>query len=169
MESLSSLKERLSSAEEELRKITKSKRGAVPWAHGVQDQYETQMYSYEEYTDDKKASWLKREIKELREQIDTYAQRVAAEREREEIIKEGRIPKYKYSVAGKVEETKNPAIAARYDAQQRFFGMSKLRRAVSILNGQKKKFYKLWDKAQTANKEEQVKVATELNDMFRSK
>ena len=100
-------------------------------------------------------------------QIKTYAQRAQAEREREQAIRDSQIPKYDYISAGKVQTSTNPAIAARYNAQQRLFGMNKLKRTIMILSGQKRKFKKLWVKANTTNEKTQEQVAFELNKIFR--
>ncbi len=164
MESLESLKERKSQLERRLEKITTVKHGTTPWAPGVQDQYYTDSYSYEEYSNSDEAKDLKRQIDALKTQIETYAERARAERE---AIIESQTPKYTYSSAGKEEVTKNPAMAARYNARERLYGMSKLRRTLMKVSGQKRKFEKLWLKAVTANKKEQEKVATDLDKMFR--
>ncbi len=167
MESLESLKAQLGYAKGELEKITIKKHGSVHWAPGVMDQHKSDSYSYEEYTDVSKAYRLKEQITYLENQIRTYPQRARAEREREEAIRESQIPKYDYISAGKVQTTTNPAIAARYNAQKRFFGMNKLKQTMMTLSGQKRKFKKLWVKANTMNKKTQEQVAFELNKMFR--
>lgn len=165
MESLDSLKTQLSNAKAELEKITIKKHGSVPWAPGVLDQYKSESYSYEEYTDVSKAYRLKDRIADLENQIKTYAQR--AQVEREKAIRDSQIPKYDYTSAGKTQTTTNPAIAARYNAQQRLFGMNKLKQTIMTLSGQKRKLQKLWIKANTTNKKTQEQVALELNKMFR--
>ena len=165
MESLDSLKAQLRDAKEELEKITIKKHGSVPWAPGVMDQHKSESYSYEEYTDVSKAYGLKNRIADLENQIKTYVQRAQAERE--QAIRDSQIPKYDYISAGKVQTSTNPAIAARYNAQQRLFGMNKLKRTIMILSGQKRKFKKLWVKANTTNEKTQEQVAFELNKIFR--
>ncbi len=167
MESLDSLKSQLRDAKEELEKITIKKHGSVAWSPGVLDQYNSNSYSYDEYTDVSKAYVLKDRIRDLEERIKTYAQRARAEREREEAYRESQIPKYSYESLGETKTSTNPAIAARYNAQKRLFGMSKFRRTVMNLTGQKKKFEKLWYKAITSDSKTQDKVADELNKMFR--
>ena len=167
MESLNNLKERLSFAKNELDKITIKKHNTIPWNQGVQDQYNSNSFTYEEYTDVCKAYKLKAEIFKLEDQIATYSQRVQQEREMEKNIKESQIKKYEYSSLGKTQTTTNPAIAARYDAQHRFFGMSKLNQTILTLSGQKRKFKRLWIKASTTNEKTQEQVAFELNKMFR--
>ena len=167
MESLDSLKTQLRDAKEELEKITIKKHGSVPWAPGVLDQHKSESYSYEEYTDVSKAYRLKARITDLENQIKTYAQRAQAEREREKAIRDSQIPKYDYISAGKTQTTRNPAIAARYNAQHRLFGMNKLKQTIMTLSGQKRKFKKLWIRAVTTDKKTQEQVAFELNKMFR--
>ncbi len=167
MESLDSLKSQLRDAKQELEKITIKKYGSVSWAPGVMDQHKSDSYSYEQYTDPNKAYRLKDRIADLENKIKTYAQRAQAEREREQAIKESQIPKYNYTSAGKEQTSKNPAIAARYNAQQRLYGMSKLKQTIMTLSGQKRKFKKLWLKANTLNEKNQEQVANELNRMFR--
>lgn len=167
MESLESLKSRKRDLEAELSKITIKKRGSTPWGPGVQDQYKSDSFGYEEYTDTSKAYRLKDEIKELNHQIETYALRARRAREAQEELEESRRNKYSYTSDSKEQKTDNPAIAARYNAQQRFFAMSKLKQTMLIVTGQKKKFEKLWLKAVTTNKKTQEKVASELNGMFR--
>lgn len=167
MESLDYLKAQLRDAKEELEKITIKKHGSVPWAPGVMDQHKSESYSYEEYTDVSKAYRLKDRIADLENKIKTYAQRAQAEREREQAIRDSQIPKYDYTSAGKTQTSTNPAIAARYNAQQRLFGMNKLKQTMMTLSGQKRKFKKLWVKANTTNEKTQEQVAFELNKMFR--
>ena len=167
MESLDNLKAQLRDAKEALEKITIKRYESVPWAPGVLDQHKSESYSYETYTDVSKAYKLKDRITYLENQIKTYAQRAQAEREREKAIRDSQIPKYEYTSAGKTETTTNPAIAARYNAQQRLFGMNKIKQALMTLNGQKRKYLKLWGEANTPNKEIQAQVADELNKMFR--
>lgn len=75
---------------------------------------------------------------------------------------------YTYTINGNVETTTNAAIAARYDAQHRFFGMSKLLQTTNKINGNWSKFEELWKKAaQVTNENEIEEVANELNSMFR--
>lgn len=167
MESLDYLKAQLRDAKEELEKITIKKYGSVPWNPGVLDQYNSESFSYEEYTDVSKAYRLKDRIVDLENQIKTYAQRAQVEREKEQAIRESNIPKYDYTSAGKTQTSANPAIAARYNAQHRLFGMNKLKQTLMTLSGQKRKFKKLWIKANTTNEKTQEQVAFELNKMFR--
>ena len=143
MESLNYLKRELVDAQKELKKITVKKYTSAAWAPGIQDQYKSE--SYEVYTNPAKARYLKNKIADL----------------------ENKIAKYDYTSAGEELSTENPAIAARYNAQQRLFGMGKLRRTLVKAMGQEKKFKKLWKKASTPNAEEQQQVADELNRMFR--
>ena len=78
------------------------------------------------------------------------------------VIGEGQ---YQYESAGKTYRTNNPAVAARYDAQHRYFQMSKLKQ--TLARAQYKRFQKLWIKVDTPSKEEQEKIADEMNGMFR--
>lgn len=167
MESLESLKSELESARRELEKITIRTYGSTPWAPGVQDQYKSDSYSFDQYTDVKKAMQLKEKIMYLEHQINTYAQRAQAEKARKEALLDSQSPKHTYVAGGETKTTRNQAIAAAYDAQQRLFGMSKVKRAVATITGQKRKFNKLWHKANSVNKDTQEQVASELNKMFR--
>lgn len=167
MESLESLKQRKKDLEYELERITIKKSGTTPWANGIQDQYESNSYSYNEYTDVSKAYKLIDEIKDLDRQIKTYGQRVKEQQEREEALREASIQKYEYEIAGEKKITENPALAARYNAQHRLFGMNKLQKTLASLSGQRKKFRKLWYKADTMNKKSQEEIANKLNKMFR--
>ena len=167
MQSLDYLKAQLRDAKEELEKITIKKHGSVAWAPGVTDQHKSDSYSYEEYTDVSKAYKLKDRIADLENQIENYAQIAQAEREREKAIRDSEIPRYEYTSAGKTQTSTNPAIAARYNAQQRLFGMNKLKQTIMTVSGQKRKFKKLWIKANTTNERTQEQVAFELNKMFR--
>lgn len=167
MESLDSLKARKNALEEELDSITIERHGSTPWGPGVTDQFKSESYGYKEYTDPKRAYQLRNEIEYLDGQIRNYAENARMEREREEALIESRIPKYEYVSAGVSQTTKNPAIAARYNAQHRFFGMSKLEQTLMRITGQKKKFDCLWAKAGTQNLEQQEAIAEELNGMFR--
>ena len=167
MESLENLHEQLRDAKEELGRITIKKNGSVPWAPNVQDQYKSKSYVYEEYTDVSKAYKLKEKISNLEDQNKTYSQRAREEREREETIRDSLTPQYDYDSAGKSATTTNPAIAARYDAQHRFFGMNKLQKTLAILTGQKRKFKKLWNDSNTTNKKTQEQVVNELRKLFR--
>lgn len=70
---------------------------------------------------------------------------------------------YSYEVADDSSKTSNRALAARYDAQQRFFAASKMKQALYKLNGQYAKFEELWHKVDSKDKE---KVANELDQLF---
>lgn len=167
MESLESLRSRKAGLEAELERITIKRYGSTPWASGVQDQFKSESYSYNQYTNPERAYQLKNEIERLDGQIRTYAQRARAEREREEALIESRIPKYGYVSAGVSQTSHNPAIAARYNAQQRFFGMNKFQQTLLKITGQKRKFDRLWSKAGSASLKQQQEIADELNDMFK--
>lgn len=167
MESLYSLEQKLNNAKKELQKITIKKYGDVPWAPGVLDQHKSESYSYDEYTDTRKAYALKEEIRKLQYLIDTYQERVQEERLRKQELIDSKIPKYEYISNKQKETTTNPAIAARYNAQQRLFGMSKLQKTIASITGQRKKFRKLWRKTITANQKNQEEIARELNKLFR--
>ena len=168
MESLESLKNRKKQAEYELERITIKKHNSTPWAAGVQDQHKSDSFSYNEYTDVSKAYRLQAEIRELEYKIDNYARTAQANRQAQEVLQDLRTPKYGYTAGGKSETTTNKAIAARYDAQHRFHGMSKLQQTIAKLNGQYKKFQILWNKANiSTSRQEQEEVANELDRMFR--
>ena len=167
MESLASLKTELSNAKSELSSITIRKHGDVKWAPGDYDgRTGGPSYSYNEYTDPGRARILLAEIKKLEKEIETYPQRAAAERREKEAEEERRRNKYEYTSAGKVERTSNPAIAARYSAQQRLFGKNKVMQALYTITGQKRKFKKLWNQAGDFNKN-QEEIAGKLDKMFR--
>lgn len=74
---------------------------------------------------------------------------------------------YHYVAGGQKQRTTNPAMAARYNAQHRFFGMSKLEQTIAKMNGKWAAFRKLWDQAATMDKTEQEEVAQKLDLMFR--
>lgn len=169
MQSLESLQSEKWQLENELDKITIKKYGSTPWKPGVQDQFKSESYSYKEYTDPQKAYQLRNRIEYLDGQIRTYAERARAEREREEFLINSRTPTYEYTSAGKRQTTKNPALAARYDAQHRFFGMNKFQQTMARVTGQKRKFDRLWQKAasMSMNAAQQEQIAEELNGMFR--
>lgn len=167
MESYESLQERKRQLEKELESITIKQYGSTPWKPGVQDQYKSDSYSYNEYTDTNKAYRLKEQIEQVDRLMKSYGQRVMVQQAMEDSLRESEIPKYSYEVAGKQEETKNPAIAARYDAQHRLHGMSKLKQTIAKITGQQRKFKKLWLQASTDSKKTQEQVAIEINKMFR--
>lgn len=74
---------------------------------------------------------------------------------------------YHYIAGEEEQKTTNKAMAARYNAQHRFFGMSKLEQTVARMNGKWAIFKKLWDQAATMDKSEQEEVAQKLDLMFR--
>lgn len=170
MESLQSLIEKKRQFENELARITIKSYGNTPWAPGVQDSFKSDSYSYEEYTNPTKARQLKKIINDLTYQINNYARLCTEEQARQKALKESQIPKYAYQVAGEQKSDTNPAIAARYNAQQRLFGMGKLKQTIMAINGQKKKFDSLWTKAALAeyyDQNMQEQIASELDKMFR--
>lgn len=167
MESLNNLKERLHIAQNELDKITIKKHNTVPWSQGEQDQSNLNSFTYDEYTDVCKAYKLKSKIFELEDQIATYSQRAQQEEKMEKNNKESQTKEYEYSSLGKIQTTTNSANDARYDAQHRFFGVSKLNQTILTLSGQKRKFKRLWIKASNNNEKTQEQVAYELNKIFR--
>ena len=76
---------------------------------------------------------------------------------------------YGYVAGDMIYTTRDKALASRYNAQHRYFGMNKFQRAVAVLTGQRRKFYKLWEKTQKSDltKEERMQTANELDKMFR--
>lgn len=100
----------------------------------------------------------------MEKQINTYAVRVQTEEEREKALKESRIPKYKYISGGQMQTTTNPVLAARYNAQKRFFGMNKLQQVLAMITSQKKKYNHLWNLAGYVSKEQQEEVADEMKE-----
>lgn len=167
MESLQSLKDRKRQLEYELEVITIKKHSSVKWNPGIQDQYNSESYTYNNYTNPSKAYKLIDQIKELNFQIENYAQMAQKERKLEEEKRNTSIKKFQYVDAKGMHETTNPAIAARYNAQHRFFGMNKFRQTLSKMSGQKRKFEKLWNKAGTLDEQQQHQIAKELNSLFR--
>lgn len=167
MESLESLTARKRELEKELEKLTVKKYGSSPWVSGIQDQFESNSYSYTEYTDPQKAYKIRDELDRVNVDIYTYADRAKKERDSAIALTESQKPKYEYMESGSVKTTTNPAIAARKEAQNRFFGMSKVRQTIARVTGQKKRFVKLWYKVNTEDPAKQQAIANELNKMFR--
>ena len=161
MRSLPELQREKRYLEGELERITIRGTITTPWAPGVHDQFKVNEYSTVKYTDETKARELKNKISRLEDQIETYAQ--DARRERQEKQTET----YTYKTKDGIKKTNNPAEAARYNAQKRFFGMNKLQKVMAKITLQESKFHQLWTKALTANESEQEKIASELDRMFR--
>lgn len=75
--------------------------------------------------------------------------------------------KYDYTVGGVNYKTNNPAIYARYKAQQRFFNLSTFEQSLYKLNGDWKEFERLWDLAAAAlSITEQLDIASLLDELF---
>ena len=93
----------------------------------------------------------------------------AYEREQKEMEEYYANAKYSYTAGTEQKKTNNHALAARYDAQHRFFGMSKTKQALAKMTGQWKKFNKLWNKATDIDlsPEEQEEIAGKLDSMFK--
>lgn len=156
MESLESLEKRLKQTEKNLERITKNPNSNIP--------YTDDGYADDKYIDRFLAASLISTIESLKEQIDTYPNREEIERKQ----RESKNPTYEYTAGGEKETTNNPAMSARYDAQHRFFEMGKMRKAFTKINGQYKKFGKLWDQAlESDNEKEQQEIAQQLNKLFR--
>ncbi len=168
MESLESLRQTQKMLEKELDSLTVKKEESHKWGAGIQDQFDSSSYTYEEYLDPARAYAIKEELVRVKHQIQTYAQRATEERNVIEHNRERSIPKYEYSVSGEQRETQNPAMAARYNTRDRFYGRTKLQQTMAKVTGQKRKFETLWRKAAAAESlEEQQKIANQLNGMFR--
>lgn len=164
-ESLIAEKHRL---EQELQKISRRVTSTTPWAPGVTDQFHTESREYTEYTDPQKAQKLMAELKDVEHLIDTYAMRAREEQMREKARIEAQKPKYGYVQGGEQMETTSMSMAARYNAQARFFGMSKLKQTLAKVNGQWRLFQQLWIKAvNPATPEIEKEVTDKLNKMFR--
>ncbi len=88
---------------------------------------------------------------------------------RERIARDNGDKVYGYVIADQVRTTHDKAFAARYNAQNRFYGMNKFQQAIAKLTGQYRKFSKLWDKSVSPDlsKEEKEQAANDLNKMFR--
>lgn len=93
------------------------------------------------------------------------SERAAEEKARQEEFEA--TAKYSYEAGGKVYKTNDRALAARYDAQHRFFGMSKTKQAIAKITGQYRKFSKLWNMTGNLSAEQQEIVADKLDSMFR--
>lgn len=118
-------------------------------------------------------SELNMEIARIKEAIEQETNRLGREasiarvrQEQEERAERYRNSKYTYEAGGKEYKTNNPALAARYDAQHRFFGLSKMKQSLYKLNGQYDRFDKLWNMVDSPNKEQ---VAEELDSLFGGK
>ncbi len=74
---------------------------------------------------------------------------------------------YHYVAGGKREKTTNRAIAARYNAQNRFFGMNRVQQTMAKMSGKWREFEKLWNKVALSSSEEQEEIADKLDLMFR--
>ncbi len=74
---------------------------------------------------------------------------------------------YHYRAGDHESKTVNRAVAARYNAQHRFFGMSKLQQTMARMSGKWNRFNELWNRALRATGEEQEQIADELDSMFR--
>ena len=75
---------------------------------------------------------------------------------------------YTYISGEETKTTTNAAIAARYNAQHRFFGLNKMLQTTNRIRGTWAKFEKLWrEAAQVTDEKEIQQVADELNQMFR--
>lgn len=138
----------------------------------IYDRYETHENTAQIRELDKRIKEAEAELKKLvDEQILTNSQNLYEEGKREQALEEyDATAKYTYTVDGEERKTNNPALAARYDAQHRFFEMSKTKQTMAKMNGQWKKFDKLWNKSSDfLSPEEQEEVAEELNSMFRKK
>ncbi len=75
---------------------------------------------------------------------------------------------YHYKAGSVFAKTTNRAMAARYNAQSRFFGMSKFEQTLAKMNGSWKKFNDLWQKVgDLRSSEENEQLADQLDQMFR--
>ncbi len=110
---------------------------------------------------------MEKSLKEMEKEKRAWQQSEIKRRER--IAREKGEKVYGYVVADQVSTTRDKALAARYNAQNRFFGMNKFQQAIAKLTGQYRKFSKLWDKSVSPDlsKEEKEQAANELNRMFR--
>ena len=102
-----------------------------------------------DYSNLTRASQIIQEIEELNNEINIYYNKIKQ-----------RNDEYKHL-------NESPAIAARYEAQERLLHLSKEERQLAALNGEKERFHHLWLKANTVNEQTQQEVAEELNRMFR--
>ena len=117
MEILESLKNRKRQAEYELEIITIKKQNTKSSVSGAYNQQQLESHSSKEYTDISKAHLLMDEIESLENKIKTYT--------RDETKKENQIFKYTYMSNGQQFQTQSKAIVAKYNAENRFFGMNK--------------------------------------------
>jgi hypothetical protein len=67
-----------------------------------------------------------------------------------------------------IEAATNTAVAAGYNAMNRFFGMKKVEQTIQRITGKWAKFERAWQRAQQAKSQEEITELTdELNGMFR--
>ena len=74
---------------------------------------------------------------------------------------------YYYKIGADTYKTANPALAARYDARARFFQNSEKDQETIMESKDWDRYGDLWGEAMTDDKEEQERIAEELNKMFR--
>ena len=111
------------------------------------------------YTDPKKAAAALNKILRLQEEIRQAKMEKANPKPKDRM--------YTYYRGKERETTPDHALAARYNAQHRFFGMGKVKQTMAKLKGQKKKFDKLWTEAIVADPEKKEEVAQQLDKLFR--
>lgn len=157
------LNSKLMDLENQLESITIRGEYTSPWAPGVTDQYKIDTYSTIQYTNPEKANKLKAEIRRIKDSIERYRANI----QRQEAEKYENGEKYYYKANGEMLETDNPAIAARYNAQNRFYGESKIKQVMYVITLQKKKFDKLWMKSAAAYGDKQEEIARDLDKLFR--
>ena len=76
-----------------------------------------------------------------------------------------------YDERGRVKTINDPAIAARYRAQERYFGMNKFQQGMAKLTGQYDQFKELWEKSGRygLSDEEKKEMKDQFDGMFGGK
>ncbi len=152
------LKNELWAAQKELMDLRKDTRSFDPFKEFTT----RELINDDLYFDSKKAITVLNKILRLQEEIRRAEMQKASGTKDEPLGK-----MYEYTQAGEKQTTPNHAIAARYNAQHRFFKMTKFKQTMSRLNGQYKKFEKLWNEAAyTTNSTKNEEVAKKLDNLF---
>lgn len=155
MANLRNLEDQLWVAQKELLDLRKDTRAFDPFKEFTTKE----LINADLYTDPKKATAALNRILRLQQEI----REAKMERANPKPISR----MYTYYQGTERQTTPDHALAARYNAQHRFFGMSKFKRTMSKLNGQHKKFNKLWTDAITVENDKKEEVAQQLDKLFR--
>ena len=74
---------------------------------------------------------------------------------------------YYFDLRGMTYKTANPAIAARYEARDRLFKRDEKEKELLMDSKEYERYSELWSEASRDDKNEQKRIADELNKMFR--